>query len=410
MVDRLRLIKRIGQEVLPYQEVEADQTDRKIAVFSKFFFSSQKEFLSLISRNFVRTATLVDLSSKKDKTMQTVPLNSLASSVSSLSEISGISQTNIVSETFSYAVVWKGNQTLFEGSWGKDSSGNNIDSGSIFRIGSLTKHIVADMFFSLGKGKGVSLENKLVDFFPNQLPSSFKEMTLFHLFNHQSGLPSYEEDQIPNSIFPEILFSNGIQSKLHFPPGDYFFYSNYGYAILGYLFEKILGSSFDEEIRKLAKKMGFIATGYLSQQQEQKWVLGHKKDALHKVHTEPGQSLHQTKAFSAAGLYSCASDLQNWYNLFLSGELSCSPLDLFKNVSSKVRFQSNPVENVIYRSGFFLREPFLEHTGFFPGYVSQVILNSVERAGLLILCGNQDADIFSMKNELQSQFKGLFGE
>ncbi|WP_108624314.1 serine hydrolase domain-containing protein [Candidatus Similichlamydia epinepheli] len=409
MVDRLRGVIAIDRDILLSQAIEGEQTDKKIALFSQNFFSRKKESLFSLPRNFSRTATLVGTSSnKKIETMYTTALRSFASSVSRLNEVSIVSQLDVNPDTFAYAVVWKDNQTLFEGSWGKDGSGDAIDSGSIFRIGSLSKHIVADMFFNLGNEKGIKWSQRLSDFFPDNFPPSFQEVTLFHLFNHQSGLPSYDEDQSPSTVLSETLFKKGVQNELQFSPGNYFFYSNYGYAIIGRFFEQILGSSFEDEVRKHSKKMSLFSTGYLSQQQEQKWVVGHKKSSSHEVIYEAGQSLHQTKAFSAAGLYSCARDLRNWYTLFLSGDLGYSPSFLFKNVEAKVRFLSNPAENISYHSGFFLNDPYLEHTGFFPGYLSQVVLNSVERAGILILCGNQDADIISMKKELQFQFKDLF--
>ncbi|RDB31475.1 serine hydrolase domain-containing protein [Candidatus Similichlamydia laticola] len=412
MADRLEGPSVFVRTSSDSSEIEGGKTDRKVAFFSRSFLTRLKEgggWPALVKKEKTRFFENVGSHCFSSLRMVT-PLVPFPLAVHKLEKHPCAPSDRFALDSFAYVMVWCGTRLLFDGSWGKDGSGNPLDSESIFRIGSLSKQVVASLFFSLAQQGKLFLDEKLVTFFPKlDFPPSFEKISLMDLLNHTSGLPTYKEDQVPKRYSSEELFKWGLSCPLHFQPGERFFYSNTGYAILGYLLEQITENAFDDLVRALFRKMGLFSTGYLSSQQEGKWVTGHKRDPSNRVTQEFGASLHQTKAFSAAGLYSSPKDLRLWYTRFLESDLARNTLEVFKNNPPKIRFDSQPVEEVRYYAGFFVQGNLLEHTGFFPGYLSQVVLHPERQAGLLILCGNENADILSMKKELLLQFKEFFG-
>jgi len=142
----------------------------------------------------------------------------------------------------------------------------SIDHNTVFNLGSITKHLTAALALQLEKKEILSLSDSLKKYYP-QGPSWFEDIKLYHLINHQSGLPDYLNDvktrtvlteklsTVPNlleqlvvgkPITRSVALNNVIEVMMALPSplfkaGESTSYSNTGYLFLADILEKTSG-------------------------------------------------------------------------------------------------------------------------------------------------------------------------
>jgi len=147
----------------------------------------------------------------------------------------------------------------------------SIDQKTVFNLGSITKHLTAALTLQLEKKGLLSLKDSLHKYYPKG-PSWFEDVKLYHLINHQSGLPDYLNDEKTRSVLvkrlskvPHLLeqlvvgkpitrdvaLNNVIEVMMALPsplfiPGDKTSYSNTGYLFLADILEKVSGLTFSD--------------------------------------------------------------------------------------------------------------------------------------------------------------------
>ena len=196
-----------------------------------------------------------------------------------------------------------------------------------FRLGSITKQFTAACILLLeerGKLKTDDLVNKYIA----DAPPTWDNITIFQLLTHTSGIPNftsfpdYRETEA-QTVTPEQLVARFRNKPLDFEPGTKWSYSNSGYALLGYVIEKISGQSYEEFVREnIFKPLGMKDSGYDSNSV----VVPHhangysrKGDAM--VNAD---YIDMTIPFSAGGLYSTTHDLLRWEQSLFGGKLLSS--------------------------------------------------------------------------------------
>ena len=152
---------------------------------------------------------------------------------------------------FSIAVR-KDNQLAYQNSRGiaRVADKAPITTNTQFRIGSITKPMTAIAIMQLKEAGKLSLEDKLLSYYP-ELPQSFAEITIEHLLSHRSGLLDYIDDNtdissldnLPTSVVLGFFHDSGLQN-LNFTPGTSGRYSNTGFVLLALIIEKITGMSY----------------------------------------------------------------------------------------------------------------------------------------------------------------------
>jgi len=133
-------------------------------------------------------------------------------------------------------------------------------ANTIFEIGSVTKTFNALLLAEEVVAGRMKLADPINLYLPDSIPElSFqgKPVTLLHLANHTSGFP-----RLPSNIFkgkidpkdpykhylPDSLYSFLKRYKPAVMPGTVFSYSNYGAGVLGTIFERKYGNSFEQLI------------------------------------------------------------------------------------------------------------------------------------------------------------------
>ncbi|MBL7704635.1 MAG: serine hydrolase [Taibaiella sp.] len=137
------------------------------------------------------------------------------------------------------------------------------NTGTKYRIGSISKTYTAVMIMQLAEARKLSLDDKLSKYF-NMLPNA-EQISIRQLLNHQSGLYNYTNDlQWRNQYTPvskKEMLANFANDKPDFEPGTKTAYSNTNYMLLGYIIEQVTGKSFNENLQELiCKKLGLKNT------------------------------------------------------------------------------------------------------------------------------------------------------
>lgn len=193
-----------------------------------------------------------------------------------------------------------------------------------FRLGSMTKQFTAACILLLEERGKLKLEDPVKQYMPDA-PPAWDKVTFFHLLTHTSGIPNFTEFPDYRSTegiatTPEKLVERFRDKSLEFQPGEKWKYSNSGYALLGYLIEKITGQSYSQFVQEnIFDRLGMKDSGYDSNSA----IILHRASGYSpspRGLTNAGY-INMTIPFSAGGLYSTTEDLRRWEEGLMGGKL-----------------------------------------------------------------------------------------
>lgn len=186
------------------------------------------------------------------------------------------------------------------------------DTNSIFQIYSITKTFTSAVIFKLIELKKLSLTDKLSKFYPS-FPKG-DSITIEHLLTHTSGIYDYTQgNNMPDQT--EESFVTFLKTKpLDFNPGTNWNYSNSGYYFLGYIIQKITGTTYEDAVTKYVfeplqmKQSGFAFKNLRNENKTVGYeIFTHKAKKEAVVYDPPGP-------FATGGIYSTVGDLNKYYN------------------------------------------------------------------------------------------------
>ncbi|MGA7104037.1 MAG: serine hydrolase domain-containing protein [Candidatus Deferrimicrobiaceae bacterium] len=167
----------------------------------------------------------------------------------------------------------RGEEILFHGSAGEASL------SSIFDIASVTKPLVASLFYLLVQQGSLSPGGKVSEILPVRSPDpGFPEITFHHLLSHTSGLPAYRpfyrelretEEKEGRRMWGtaeghDRIVAAVLSLPLESPPGTACVYSDLDFLLLGRVIEAASFTTLDRLLRReLAAPLGMHDTGYL---------------------------------------------------------------------------------------------------------------------------------------------------
>ncbi len=167
----------------------------------------------------------------------------------------------------------RGEEILLHGSAGE------AHLSSVFDISSLTKPLVASLFYILVQQGKLSTEGKVSEILPARSPApDYGRITFHHLLSHTSGLPEYRrfyreiresEEKEGKTLWGtaeghDRIVDSVLSLPLASPPGTAWAYSDPGYILLGRAIEAASFSTLDRLLRKeLAGPLGMRDTAYL---------------------------------------------------------------------------------------------------------------------------------------------------
>jgi len=151
----------------------------------------------------------------------------------------------------------KDGKIIFEKAYGFADFENKIPlkTNAVFAIASLTKPYTSTAIMMLEESGKLSYDDKLSDYFP-EFPEYAEQINIKHLLTHTSGIIDYAsrglrlQHKVANVTFQIVLDSLVTQTKLRFPPGEKYSYSNSNYVLLAGIIEKVSGQSYREYLKE----------------------------------------------------------------------------------------------------------------------------------------------------------------
>lgn len=206
-------------------------------------------------------------------------------------------------------------------SYGKDSreNGNDVDSNSVYEIGSITKSFTGTLLAALVEQGKVDLQDPVQKFLPDtvEVPTwKGQEIKLVHLANHSSGLP-----RLPDNLHPadpaNPLADYSVEQLLDFidhyeltrAPGSKYEYSNYATGLLGIVLGRSQNKTYEELLTEIIfKPLEMNSTGiFLTPKMERKLTTGHT------MFFPVGHWIFKTNTLAGAGaILSTTDDMLNY--------------------------------------------------------------------------------------------------
>lgn len=147
-------------------------------------------------------------------------------------------------------LVMQGDKVIFDRGYGiaDMSSGSPVTGDTFFNIASCSKQFTSVAVLQLAQSGLISLDDKVVTYFPEYTDPIWDDIRIWHLLSHSSGIPDKRgyltrEAKVHGD---ENLATEYLQDLdcLHFAPGTQYEYINPTYVLLGRLVERVSGQEF----------------------------------------------------------------------------------------------------------------------------------------------------------------------
>ncbi|MCP3100223.1 serine hydrolase [Myxococcus sp. K15C18031901] len=201
-----------------------------------------------------------------------------------------------------------------------------------FRIGSITKQFTAMVILQLVAEGKLELDAPVTRYLPDYRKDTGDRVTLTHLLNHTSGIPSYTShpdfnDKVARNPYTVSDFVRQHASgDLAFEPGTQFSYNNSGYFLLGAIIEKVTGKSYAKALQeRIFTPVGMKDSGYdVSATVLPKRASGY---VLRPTGYLNAPYIDMGLPYAAGSLYSTVGDLYRWDRALSQGKLLPKPLE-----------------------------------------------------------------------------------
>lgn len=300
--------------------------------------------------------------------------------------------------------IFKDDKIIYQAANGYADIENKIKitDSTNFRLASFSKQFTAMCIMILRDEGKLSLENNLVDIFPN-FPEYGKKITIKHLLTHTSGLIDYEdlltdEDyQVLDSDVLKIMMSI---DSLYFEPGESYRYSNTAYALLAMIVEKISGIRYCDFLEQRI----FKPLGMRNSVAYRKGINEVKNRAYGYAYND-GMVVYSDQSNTSAvwgdgGIYSSVKDIFEWdKSLYTEKIISKSTLEEIYTVYSKT-----DRENTGYGFGWYI-DSFngvkrYYHTGETCGFRTVFQRYPDKHLSIVVLANNRDTNVMDIANKI----------
>jgi CubicO group peptidase (beta-lactamase class C family) len=310
----------------------------------------------------------------------------------------------------SAAIVDKG-RLIYAGAYGYASPDKDIpaDTGTIYRICSITKMFTVTLLMQLVEEGKVNLYDPVETFVPEvrSLKGYGKTMrfTLQQLASHTSGLDR-EPEGMPDASFgpvdqwEEKLLALIPHTSFHNNPGQQFHYSNVGFALLGLALERAAGKPYVQLLQeRIFTPLNMYNTFFAAP--------AAKRDRLAPgIDNQEGNINTQTPLLQMdgmgyrvpnGGIWSTPIDLARFEIAFMSGSL-------IKAASIRKMLEPPSVSRNYGMGIMIMRDnqlPMIGHDGSDPGYTSQLSIDPDTGSAVILLrnCRPGTTDLISATRE-----------
>ncbi len=305
--------------------------------------------------------------------------------------------------TFSGLVFIRTEDELITGRAGfatiEDETPFRIDH--LFRIGSLSKPVVASWFIYMEDQGELSINDPLSGWLPDY-PNS-EAITLEHLLSHTSGIPNFTSfDNYPDLMHlpatPDEIIARFSDADPLFEPGKQFAYSNSNYILLSRIMELETGESFADAINAFIKnELGISGMEYEKPGSEYPdLVSGYSYDDG----PVPAMPIHMSVPLGAGGLIANGQAILDFVDALYDGSF----------ISEKALRRMTDPRSGNYALGLgvgpVLSQPSVGHTGGINGFASNLIYLPEKEITVLVLSNLETAQVGPIVRDLLSMAMG----
>ena len=302
-----------------------------------------------------------------------------------------------------------------------------IDQHTIFQIGSQSKMLTSMIALELVKEGKLALSDRLVELLPGVFPEAFiaefQTLTLEHLMVHRSGLPNYPKNvaRIDGDAFlggynKEMLLSALESIELSFKPNEKWQYSNFNYAVLGYVLSQVSNKSYAELVQYyISDKYGLSNTVVaLTEQQKTQLATPYRKDNR-AVATQPWD---MGLLAPHGGVYSSINDLAHLMELQLAAYLEYGQSGVVTPlVSTQIKYDTEFTQaetiypGLIYGLGMFeaseefpmFSDTVLFHGGDLDGFGCEYLFSVEHGVGVVLLTSSGGREFVRFGRKLMEE-------
>ncbi|QJR35683.1 beta-lactamase family protein [Gemmatimonas groenlandica] len=254
-----------------------------------------------------------------------------------------------------------------------------------FRVGSITKTMVATIILQLHDEGRLSIDSTVAKYLPNVVPNGDR-MTVRQVLNHSAGLASYTDDEAFTASLiadpartwtPSELLGVVARQTPYFTPGEpgKWAYSNTSYLVLGMIAERVTGSTLGRELQiRVFDRVGMKETSYpLVVGLPSPFAQGYADITRPNENLAVGTLLNPSWAGAAGAVVSTAGDIAHFAEAVASGSLvSASAFVMQQQAAAGSAFRI-PGESYDtgYGLGVILGGGWIGHNGAIPGYEAQ---------------------------------------
>ena len=143
-------------------------------------------------------------------------------------------------------LIARGDSILFERAY-SPLEGNPVTLNTRFNIGSVTKSFTAAAILRLRSEHRLSFSDPISRFFPHA-PAQKRDITVFHLLTHTSGLASHSAGT--GIVRREGAVNAILSQRLDYPPGTHYLYADDDYQLLAAIIEVASGETWEDYIKR----------------------------------------------------------------------------------------------------------------------------------------------------------------
>jgi CubicO group peptidase (beta-lactamase class C family) len=269
-----------------------------------------------------------------------------------------------------------------------------------FRVGSISKSFVASAIVQLYLDDMIDLDTPVSEIAPEiRIDNAWDPahpVRVIHLLQHTAGFDDmhfnemYNVSDPPNMPLEQVLAINPSSRVVRWQPGTRMSYSNPGYAVAGYLIEKVTGEKYEDRIaEKIFKPAGMPTSSFVLTKEDEAILAKGYRDRT-------GPAVPYTPIYfrPAGNLHTSAFELGRWVHLLLNWGETENDLVIDPEYLSNMEHPRTTVASYAglrngYGSGIASSEvegfPMLGHGGGIEGFTSSYAYSTSRDSGYVIL-------------------------
>jgi D-alanyl-D-alanine carboxypeptidase len=288
---------------------------------------------------------------------------------------------------------------------------------TVYQLASVTKQFTSTGILLLVEDGKIKLDEPFVTYLPD-LPAAWKErwkdVTVRHLLNHTSGIPSYTAvpdfgKTIRKDYTKEELLGLVAEKPLEWKPGEKWAYNNTGYFLLGVVIEKVSGKSYNDHLtERIFKPLGMNDTRV----NDLRAVIPNRATgyAMGPKGLQNGEYTSPTQPYAAGALVSTVADMAKWVEAVDAGKV-LKP-DSWKAAWTPTKLADGKTQD--YGFGWTLGDanghPIIAHGGGIPGFSTNVLRLPADKVSIVLLTNSETADSGRLARQLAALYVPTIAE